>query len=659
MFLSQSMSRALVPVLGLALATVGAPAATAAPATPLAPLHATGVDEVAGRYIVVLKRPDQGGPLVAAEEALVGPLATARAAGGTVRKEFTAAIRGFSADLSDAAVTKLREDPRVAYVQTVRLHQQDLGPAAGGTQPNAPWHLDRIDQRQLPLNNTYNYPDDAAGVRVYVLDSGVRATHTEFEGRAAGVYTAISDGNGTNDCANHGTFVSSHVAGKTYGAAKKASIKAVRILHCNGNASTEEIVDGMNWTAANAVKPAVANMSIQSSGGNTDQAMDDAARGMVDAGLLLVLIAGNFNKGDCRNSPKDSRAIIMAASTKTDARNTGSNASSYGSCVTAFAPGADVTGAGKDSNSHVLTGWYGTSFAAPLAAATVALALQKNAGLTMAQAKDHIINTATTGALSNIGSGSPNRLLYVDSGTPSPNPTVTNPGNQTTVINTAVSLQIQASDPQGDTLAYTATGLPTGLSINSSSGLISGTPTATGTSSVTVTATDPGNSSGSASFTWTVNPVGGGCTPKQLVGNPGFENGTSPWTGDTWTINSWPNQPAHSGSRVSWILGYGYSVTETIRQSIAIPSGCQATLTFYLHIDTAETGSTIYDRFSVKVGNTTLATYSNRDAAPGYVARSFNLSAYAGQTISLIFTGTENSSRQTSFTIDDVTLNIS
>lgn len=613
--------------------------ATAAP--PPAPLYTTGA-AVPGEYIVVLKP---------GATTLTGPLSVASRFGGVVRREYTAALRGFHASLPAAAVEKLRRDPSVAFVQTNRVHQQPLLEASG-SQSNAPWHLDRIDQRQLPLNSTYNYPDDAAGVNVYVVDSGVRATHNEFEGRATGVYTAINDGNGTNDCANHGTFVSSHVAGKTYGAAKKANIKAVRILHCNNSASTAEIVDGMNWTAANAVKPSVVNMSIQSSNGVADQAMDTAARGLVDKGLLLVLIAGNFNKGDCQNSPKDSRAIIMAASNRNDARNTNNNPSSYGSCVTAFAPGADVAGAGKDSNSHVLTGWYGTSFAAPLASAAVAIHLENNPNLTMAQAKQHIIDNSTNNVLTNIGTGSPNRLLFVSTSAP----LVTHPGDQTSTVGTSVSLQIQASDPQGDTLSYSATGLPAGLSINSSTGLISGAPSTAGTSSVTVTASDPGGDAGSAAFRWTVNPVGGGCTPRQLVGNPGFENGTSPWTGNLWTIGTFPEQPARTGTRVSWLVGYGRTTTERIAQSIAVPSGCRATLQFYLHIDTAETVAAARDRMTVNVSGAVLATYSNRDAASGYTARTLDLSSYAGRTVTLTFTGTEDSARQTSFTLDDVTL---
>ncbi len=629
--------------------------ATAAP-TP-APLYATGADEVPGRYIVVLKRPGQGGPSAGVADALAGPLATAREAGGTVRRQYTAALRGFSADLPATAVDRLRRDPAVAYVQTVRIHQQPTGEgdAAAGTQPNAPWDLDRIDQRDLPLNNTYSYPDDAAGVSVYVLDSGIRASHTEFEGRAVGVYSSISGG--TADCHNHGTFVASHVAGKTYGVAKKANIKAVRVLDCGARGTTEQIVDGMNWVANNAPKPSVATISIQTDNGVTDQALDDAAKGMIDKGIILVTIAGNFGKGDCNNSPKDPRAINMANSNRDDQRWTGEFPSSYGSCVTAFAPAALVTGATKDSDTSTVSNWKGTSFAAPKAAGHVALQLQKNPNLTMAQAKQNLIDTSTKDKLSNIGSGSPNRLLFVGgTGTPSPSPAVTNPGTQTSTVGTAASLQIQASDPQGDTLTYAASGLPAGLSINASSGLVSGTPTTAGTSNVTVTATDPGGNSGSAAFTWTVNPVGGGCAPTQVVGNSGFENGTAPWTGDTWTINTFPEQPAYRGTRASWLVGYGYARTERISQSIAIPAGCAATLSFYLHIDTAESGAAARDTMTVKLGTATLATYSNLNAAAGYAVRTIDVSAHAGKTLALTFTGVENQSRQTSFVIDDVTV---
>ncbi|WP_329252232.1 M4 family metallopeptidase [Actinoallomurus sp. NBC_01490] len=240
-------------------------------------------------------------------------------------------------------------------------------------------------------------------------------------------------------------------------------------------------------------------------------------------------------------------------------------------------------------------------------------------------------------------------------------PSVTNPGNQTTTVGTAVSLQIQASDPNGQTLTYSATGLPAGLSVNASTGLISGTPTTTGTSSVTVTAKNTANATGSTTFTWTVSPVGGGCSSTgDKVSNGGFESGTSPWTTTSGVVSTnGSGESAHSGTHFAWFDGYGTTHTDTATQSISIPSGCHASLTFYLHIDTSESGSTAYDKFTVKIGGTTLATYSNANAASGYTARTFDVSSYAGQTVTLSFSGTEDAYLQTSFVLDDVAVNAS
>ncbi|ONI83096.1 hypothetical protein ALI144C_18425 [Actinosynnema sp. ALI-1.44] len=350
------------------------------------------------RYIVVLKDGHS--------------LASKMPTGVVVRKRFDA-IGGFSADLSRDEVERLRRDPAVAFVQQNQVHRMEAAPAEAHAA--APWQLDRIDQRNLPLDGTFAPSGSGAGVDVYVVDSGVRTTHREFEGRAKSVYNTVGDGNGTTDCAGHGTFVASHIAGRTYGVAKKATIKAVRVLKCDNSGTTEDMADGMNWTALNAPAGSVVNVSLQSSGGRTDRVLDAAAKKMVDNGMLVVLIAGNFDKGDCQNSPKDSRAIIMGATTRTDSRNTGTNASSYGSCVTAFAPGANVAGAGKSSDTAVQSGWYGTSFAAPLASGAVAVAKAANPHLTLAQAKQLIVNSSTKNVLSNVGSGSSNRLLYVGS----------------------------------------------------------------------------------------------------------------------------------------------------------------------------------------------------------------------------------------------------
>ncbi len=240
-------------------------------------------------------------------------------------------------------------------------------------------------------------------------------------------------------------------------------------------------------------------------------------------------------------------------------------------------------------------------------------------------------------------------------------PTVTNPGNQTSTVGTAASVQINATDPNGQTLTYSATGLPAGLSINASSGLISGTPTTAGSSSVTVSAKNTSNLTGTTTFTWTVNPVGGGCSsPGNKVVNGGFESGTTPWTTTSGVVSAnGSGETSHSGTSFAWFNGYGVTHTDTASQSVSIPAGCNASLNLYLHIDTSESGSTAYDTFTVKIGSTTLGTYSNANAATGYALKTFDVSSFAGQTVTLSFSGVEDSSLQTSFVLDDVAINAS
>ncbi|WP_224281166.1 M4 family metallopeptidase [Streptomyces sp. LS1784] len=305
-----------------------------------------------------------------------------------------------------------------------------------------------------------------------------------------------------------------------------------------------------------------------------------------------------------------------------------------------------VTGIGRDKAAAV---WYralttymtsSTNYAAARTATEKAATDLYGAG----SAELAAVSTAWAGV--NVGTA------------PSGGVTVTNPGNQSTAVGGAVNLQINATGGTAP-LTYSATGLPTGLSI-SSSGAITGTASTAGTYNVTVTVKDSAGKTGTTSFTWTVSAGGGSCTPAQLLGNEGFETGTAaPWTATSGVLNSSTSQPARSGSWKAWLDGYGSSHSDSLSQTVSIPSGCKATLSFWLHIDTAESGSTAYDKLAVSVNGTTLKTYSNVDAAAGYQQRTFDLSAYAGQTVTVKFTGTEDSSLQTSFVIDDTSVQTS
>ncbi|WP_245795634.1 putative Ig domain-containing protein [Actinacidiphila alni] len=339
-------------------------------------------------------------------------------------------------------------------------------------------------------------------------------------------------------------------------------------------------------------------------------------------------------------------------------------------------------------DSYQASGWQvygGTSASSPIIASVYALAGTPAANTTPASypySHTGSLNDVTSGSNGSCGGsylctaksgydgptglGTPNgTAAFTNGGSTGGNTvTVTNPGSQSTVVNTAASLQIHATDSaSGQTLTYSATGLPAGLSINASSGLISGTPTATGTSNVTVTVKDGTNASGTASFSWAVTTSGGGgtCTSAQLLTNPGFESGATGWTQSSGVIDNSTSAPAHSGSYKAWLDGYGTTHTDTLSQSVTIPSTCtSATFTFYLYVSSQETTtSTAYDKLTVAAGSTTLATYSNLNKGSGYVQRSVNLSSYKGQTVTLKFTGTEDSSLATSFLIDDTAVNVS
>jgi hypothetical protein len=274
----------------------------------------------------------------------------------------------------------------------------------------------------------------------------------------------------------------------------------------------------------------------------------------------------------------------------------------------------------------------------------------------------------TTGA-----SGSASFTWTISSGGTGNTVTVTNPGSQTGTVGTAASLQIKASDSaSGQTLTYSATGLPAGLSISSTTGLISGTPTTATTYTVTVTAKDTTGASGSASFTWTISSSGGSCPSAQLFVNPGFATGSiTPWTATAGVLASTsegaPSYPT-SDPYLAWLDGYGEAHTDTLAQTVTIPKACtSATLSFWLYVNSDDPTGKAYDTFTIQVLNSsgtvlsTLGTYSNQNEGSGYVQHSFNVSSYAGQTITIKYTGKETlgDGYDTNFFEDDNGLNVS
>jgi subtilisin family serine protease len=331
--------------------------------------------------------------------------------GGRVGRVYQHALHGFEVSLSEAKARQLAADPVVAYVQRNGIYR------IAGTQTNPPsWGLDRIDQRNLPLDQSYTFPTTASNVHAYIIDTGIRFTHTTFGGRAISGRDTVDNDNDATDCHGHGTHVAGTVGGSQYGVAKGVTLVGVRVLDCNGSGTTAGVVAGVDWVTANSIKPAVANMSL---GGGIDTTLDNAVAGSINSGVTYAIAAGNSNANACNFSPARVPAAITVGAT--DINDNRASFSNFGTCVDIFAPGVNITSSWLTSDTATNT-ISGTSMATPHVTGGAALIASANPGFTPQQVRDAMVNNATNGVVANPGTGSPNKLLFVGGGSQPPPP---------------------------------------------------------------------------------------------------------------------------------------------------------------------------------------------------------------------------------------------
>ncbi|MDQ0379331.1 subtilisin family serine protease [Amycolatopsis thermophila] len=380
-----------VALAAAAVATVGFTAPASAQEGSIVGADAAGA--ISDSYIVVFR--DATTPVSSLVSQVTGRL------GGHVNQTYSRTVHGYSATMSESQAKRVAADPSVAFVE------QNRRITIAATQTNPPsWGLDRVDQRNLPLNSAYNYSTTASNVHAYIIDTGINLAHSDFGGRAKSGYDFIDNDADASDCNGHGTHVAGTVGGSAHGLAKAVQLTAVRVLDCAGSGTYDQVIAGIEWVTQNAVKPAVANMSL---GGGVSTAIDNAVAASISSGVTYAIAAGNSNANACNSSPaRVPAAITVGATRSTDARASYSN---YGRCLDIFAPGSSITSdwIGSTSATNTISG---TSMATPHVAGAAALYLATHTSATPQQVRDALVAAGTTGKVTSAGSNSPNVLLY-------------------------------------------------------------------------------------------------------------------------------------------------------------------------------------------------------------------------------------------------------
>ncbi len=351
---------------------------------------------VSGQYIVVLKK----GELAARQQSAAE--AAKAMTGAELLHTYDHAMSGFAAKMSEDEARRLLADPRVAFIEEDGVveameMEQEILPAA--TQPGAPWNLDRLDQRRLPLNGNYTHHTTGAGVHAYLIDTGIRLTHSQFAGRIGAGFDAVTAGGNASDCSGQGTHLAGILGGTTYGVAKGVTLHPVRVLNCTGSGTTSGVISGINWVVVNRIRPAVANMSLN---GSASAAMDAAVNALAAAGVTTT--AAIAFSGTCTGSPVTNPNVIVSS-----ASNASDVVTVQATCNDLYAPGISVTSAGIASDTATST-TSGHANSAPHVAGVAALYLQRTPAATPAQVASRITSATTDGLLT--GSPTPNKLLH-------------------------------------------------------------------------------------------------------------------------------------------------------------------------------------------------------------------------------------------------------